>query len=273
MDKPPFDLARFEAIVREAGALALRDFRDGAAALTKSWAKQGGSPVSEADLAVDRLLRDRLGDLLPDAGWLSEETADSADRLGRRYIWIVDPIDGTRAFLKGKPGWCISVALVEQGHPVVAALHAPTPDIYYQARAGAGAFANGKRLQVSACNALIGARKPTYNLSDWEKELVAVDCPNSIALRIAMIASGAADCINTLRWGGEWDIAAAHLIATEADAVVTDVNGDPIRFNQPKPRIFGVMAAAPGLYDALRQKVASHLPATSAKTEGGHSAQ
>ncbi len=256
----PFELARFESIVREAGALALRDYRHGSAASTKSWAKEGGSPVSDADIAVDAFLRDRLGTLLPGAGWLSEETADSQDRLDKRYVWIVDPIDGTRAYLKGKGGWCVSVALVEQGRPIAAALHAPKLDVYYQALLGNGAYANDTLLRVSGRTALDGSRKPAHQLAKSDHNLVAVHCPNSIALRIAMVASGDADLINTSRWGSEWDIAAAYLIATEAGAIVTDVAGHPISFNRPKPRVLGVMATTPGIHDALRAQLAPQLP-------------
>ena len=196
--------------MREAGALALADFREGATAATRSWSKEGGSPVSDADLAVDKFLRDRLSALLPDAGWLSEETADDHVRLGRRHVWIVDPIDGTRAFLNGRPGWCVSVALVEDGRAVHGALFAPKHAAYYEAQAGGGATRNGTAIAASKCRLLTGARKPAHNLSKGEQELVAVPCPNSIALRLAMVASGSADLVYTTRRGAEWDIAAAQ---------------------------------------------------------------
>lgn len=256
----PFDPERFEAIVREAGALALRDFREGRQASTRSWSKNGGSPVSDADLAVDRLLRERLGALLPQAGWLSEETADDPSRLDCPLVWIVDPIDGTRAFLKGRDSWCISVALVEKGRPSIAALHAPRMGQYFSALPGQGATMNGQRISASSRAAMEGARKPAYKLHPDESALVAVSCPNSIALRIAMVANDEADVISTTRWGFEWDIAAAHLIAEEAGAKVTDIAGHAIRFNQPKPEVLGVLAAAPGIHSAICEMMAPHLP-------------
>jgi len=231
--------------VREAGALAFAHWRTDFA----TWEKGPGDPVSEIDLAVNRLLYERLAALLPDAGWLSEETADNADRLACARVWVVDPIDGTRDFIRGRRGWCISVALVEHGQPVIAVLDAPARDEIWVARAGAGATCNGVTLAASARTELIGARVPADALAKAERDLfVAVDKPNSIALRIAMVAAGAADLVATLRWGKEWDIAAAVLIASEAGAVVSDALGTPLAFNKRDPQAFGVLASAPGLY-------------------------
>ena len=110
------------AIVREAGALAASTFRG---EQLKSWTKSGDSPVTEADIAVDSFLRERLTRLVPDCGWLSEETEDDRARLGGSRLWIVDPIDGTRAYVAGRTDWAVSVALVENGRPVAAAVFAP----------------------------------------------------------------------------------------------------------------------------------------------------
>ena len=129
------DLDLLVTAAREAGDLALRFFgRD-----PQSWAKGLTSIVSEADFAVDRLLADRLTPARPDYGWLSEETADSPDRLARRRIFVVDPIDGTRAFLSGRAEWCISLAIVEDGRPIAAALYAPVIGALFRAIAGGGA--------------------------------------------------------------------------------------------------------------------------------------
>src|ERR1043166_4730944 len=128
-----------EAAVREAGALAARTFQTA----VKNWTKHGGSPVSDADIAVDNFLRERLKAIAPDCGWLSEESEDDLARLHAPRIWVVDPIDGTRAYLSGRTDWSISVALVENGRPVLAAIFAPMQDALYAASTGQGTTLNG----------------------------------------------------------------------------------------------------------------------------------
>ena len=134
------------AVVAEAAALAKAKWRTD----FRQWEKAPGNPVCEVDLEVDALLQARLGALLPDAGWLSEETADSADRLARRRVWVVDPIDGTRDFVRGRPGWAVSVALVEEGRPVIGVLDAPARGEVWRAAAGQGASRNGVAIRVGA---------------------------------------------------------------------------------------------------------------------------
>lgn len=239
-----------EVIAREAGELAMARWQTGFA----QWDKVPGHPVSEVDLAVDALLRERLSALLPDAGWLSEETADGPERLGRERVWIVDPIDGTRDYLRGRSGWAVSVALVEGGRPVVGLLHAPARGELWRAIAGGGATRNGERIAASERSVLAGARVPADTLPRADRDLVAVAKPNGIALRIALVAAGEADLITTRRWGHEWDIAAAVLIAAEAGASVWDGQGQPLGFNRPDPRIWGLLVSAPGLHAAARER-------------------
>jgi myo-inositol-1(or 4)-monophosphatase len=197
----------------------------------RRWDKSPGHPVCDVDIAVDAVLRERLGELAPDAAWLSEETADDPVRLQAARVWIVDPIDGTRDYLRRRGGWCVSVALVEAGEPVLAVLAAPSRDEIWLAAAGAGASRNGVPLAASARDRLPGARVPIDTLPRGDRDLVAVHKPNSIALRVAMIAAGEADLIATTRLGNEWDIAAAVLIAAEAGAAVSDARGAKLRFN------------------------------------------
>lgn len=227
------------------------------------WDKTPGHPVSDVDLAVDALLKERLFALMPDAGWLSEETADHPDRLARERVWVVDPIDGTRDYLRHRPGWAVSVALVEAGRPVIGVLHAPARGELWRAVSGAGTTRNGVRVAASDRTALAGARVPVDVLPRADRDLVAVAKPNGIALRIAMVAAGEADLLSTQRWGQEWDIAAAVLIASEAGAIVTDGRGRDLSFNQPDPRAWGVLASAPGLHAAALARfgtVAGDLP-------------
>ena len=132
--------------MREAGALAASTFQTA----LKTWTKHGGSPVSEADIAVDKLLRQRLMALAPDAGWLSEESEDDRARLRAPHLWVVDPIDGTRAYVTGRTDWSISVALVTKGRPVIAAVYAPIQENFYAASAGEGTTLNGVPVRASA---------------------------------------------------------------------------------------------------------------------------
>ncbi|HLZ79245.1 MAG TPA: 3'(2'),5'-bisphosphate nucleotidase CysQ [Sphingomonas sp.] len=247
-------LDRIAAAAAEAGALALGCSNAG----VRRWEKAGGEPVCQADLDVDRLLRQRLGAIDPLAGWLSEESVDDRSRLDRERVWVVDPIDGTRDFLRGRPGWAVSVALVEHGRPVLAVLDAPARGECWTAIAGLGAWRNGVPIRVTPRETLAGARVPADQLSQRDADLVAVAKPNSIALRIAMVAAGEADLVATLRWGREWDIAAAALIAWEAGVRMTDALGGALAFNTESSEAFGVLATAPGIHAAAVERLAGY---------------
>jgi len=238
-------LEKVVAATTEAGALAMARWQG----QFRRWDKSPGNPVCEIDLAVDVLLRERLAEIDPDAGWLSEETADDPSRLEDERIWLVDPIDGTRDYVRGRPGWAVSVALIERGEPRIGVLVAPARDEVWVASAGSGATRNGQPLVASQLSGLQGARVPTDSPAKYlPPGVLSVAKPNSIALRVAMVAHDEADFIATTSWGYEWDLAAAALIAAEAGATVTDANGAAIRFNTPDARIFGVLAAAPDLH-------------------------
>jgi myo-inositol-1(or 4)-monophosphatase len=249
------------AAAAEAGKLALdrweTDFR--------RWEKVPGSPVCEVDLAVDELLKQRLSAIDPEAGWLSEETADTAARLGTSRVWVVDPIDGTRDYLRGRSGWCVSVALIEHGNPVIGVLDAPARGEHWRAFAGRGATRNGAPLRSSMRTELPGSRVPADTLPKIDADLIAVPRANSIALRIAMVAANDADLCASLRWGNEWDIAAAALIAEEAGATVTDALGAPIRYNSDPAETFGVLASAPAIHTAAVARLAERASAASVR--------
>lgn len=244
-------LEQVSAITAEAAALAHERWHGDFA----TWEKAPGNPVCEVDLTIDRLLRDRLSALLPEAGWLSEETADDASRLAKRLVWIVDPIDGTRDYIRQRDGWAVSVALVEDCQPVLGVLDAPIRGQRWTASAGGGAWLNGTRLAVSDRSDFAGSRTPVDALPKADRDLSMVAKPNSIALRMAMVAAGEADFLATIRWGNEWDVAASILLAREAGATVTDAIGRKLRFNQPRPQFFGVMAAAPGIHAAAVERL------------------
>ncbi len=225
------------------------------------WEKEPGNPVSAADLAVDRFLQRELQALLPSAGWLSEETADAPDRLENGLLWLVDPIDGTRDYVRGRTGWAVSVALVSAGRPLLGMLHAPARGRgpggeFWYGEAGQGSWRNGQRLIASSRCELSGARVPAHQVGQEDADLVMVEQPNSIALRLAMVAADEADIVATLRWGFEWDIGAAALIAREAGAAVTDAFGQPLGYNKPDPRAFGVLATSPAIHSQAVDRLA-----------------
>lgn len=250
-------LEEVSRIAAEAGRIALgrcgTDF--------ERWDKAPGQPVCAVDLEVNAYLREQLTALDPDAGWLSEETLDLSDRIERGRLWVVDPIDGTRDYLRGRSGWAVSVALVEERAPVVGVLDAPARGEHWKAAKGEGAWRNDVRLRVSDRSALAGARVPADTLPDVDGDLVMVDKPNSIALRIAMVAAGEADLAATLRWGFEWDIAAAALIASEAGAAVSGALGQPLTFNSASGAAFGVLVTAPGIHRAALARLRSRAMA------------
>ncbi|MEE4537453.1 MAG: 3'(2'),5'-bisphosphate nucleotidase CysQ [Erythrobacter sp.] len=241
------DRSRFLQIVREAGRMA-HGLSPATGYPLQSWEKSPGNPVCEADIAVNAFLRRELGQLLPAAGWLSEETADDKERTGDDLIWLVDPIDGTRDYINGRKGWAVSVALIRAQRPLIAMLSAPARGEEWFCVAGQGATLNGRMLAASSRTVMPGARVPAERLPADDADLVAVEKPNSIALRIAMVADNRADLLATLRWGFEWDIAAAALIAREAGAQVTDAFGQPLAYNKHDPRDFGVLVSAPDIH-------------------------
>jgi myo-inositol-1(or 4)-monophosphatase len=236
--------ALLSAAVREAGALALRKFRSP----FKSWTKGHDSPVSEVDIAVDEMLRDRLGRAAPGHGWLSEESVDSPERLAAREVWIVDPIDGTRAFIAGREDWVISAALARDGRPVAGAIYVPVEDALLLAIAGCGATLNGRPLTVAAGETLSGARiagpqRRLDRLKASAPDIVLMPKVHSLALRLAQVATGALEGALAGPNSRDWDIAAADLIVHEAGGALTDLDGLPVTYNRPDP-VHGVLVAA-----------------------------
>lgn len=249
------DSERLQAIVREAGRIAYEQW-PGAGHEVEVWEKSPGNPVCAADLAVDAFLKRELGALLPAAGWLSEETVDAVGRLDRDLIWLVDPIDGTRDFIRGRTGWAVSVCLVSSGRPLIGMLDAPARAEHWSAVAGRGSWRNGERLVASRRQVFPGARVPADSLPRADKDLQPVHKPNSIALRAAMVAADEADLLATLRWGYEWDIGAAALIAREAGAAVSDAFGRPLAYNKRDPRAFGLLVSSAEIHGAAVERLA-----------------
>jgi myo-inositol-1(or 4)-monophosphatase len=212
-------------------------------------------------MAVDAFLKERLAQVLPDAGWLSEETTDNPDRLTRRLVWIVDPIDGTRAFVSGHPDWCVAIGLLAEGRPVFGIVYAPAHEDFYEATLGGGATKNGRPLQVSGLDRLDGARVagPKPLLDTLERRAGRLDrLPKipSLALRLARVAEGSLDIGLVSANSCDWDLAGADLILQEAGGRITGLDGTPLAYNQAEP-IHGELAAAasqlhPRVIEAMR---------------------
>lgn len=249
------------AAVQEAGALAFESWRKDCLPNARVWDKAKGNPVSDIDMAVDELLKARLGAILPDAAWLSEETVDDPARLDARLLWLVDPIDGTRDYVRGRSGWCVSVALVADGAPLFAVMIAPIAQKIWVAEAGEGVTCNAATMSASKRTIFTGSRVPADELPKVDRDLLTVIKPNSIAMRMTMVACDRADLVATLRWGNEWDIAAAHLVAQEAGAVITDALGKPIVYNKREPHDFGLICCAPGIHAAAVERLGERAAA------------
>jgi myo-inositol-1(or 4)-monophosphatase len=230
--------------VREAGALALLLFRTE----LKNWTKGGSSPVSEADIAVNDLLEKRLRAATPDYGWLSEESADDPSRLERRLVWVVDPIDGTRGYLAGKEDWCVSVALVENEAPLLAAVFAPASDEFFFAARGQGATCNGIKLHATSgveldFSRVAGPKPLVERLRKTADDIVLHPRIGSLALRLCRVADGRLDAAFAGGQSRDWDLAAADLIVHEAGGNMTALAGDAILYNRPEVT-HGVLVAA-----------------------------
>jgi len=230
--------------VREAGALALSMFR----LPVKAWTKAGSSPVSDADIAVDRLLHERLMAAGEGVGWLSEESADDPARLAARQVWIVDPIDGTGAYLGGLPDWSISAALVEDSRPVAACLYAPVSDEFFLAVAGKGATCNGAAIAATDGATLkhvriAGPKGFLDKLAAAAPPFAAMPRVRSLALRFARVAHGAFDIAIAGGNSHDWDLAAADLLVHEAGGAMTQFGGGTVSYNRAVPR-HGMLVAA-----------------------------
>ena len=250
---------------REAGAVALEYFNPGGRTSAHVVTKAGGSPVTDADLAADALLKRRLQEALPDAGWLSEETVDDFERLSRRSLIIVDPIDGTRAFVTGDSRWVVSVALIVDGRPVAGVVYAPALDEIYAGARGHGATFNGAPLASSAAWPPRAAAGPKLIIEAMAAELGApieiVSRVPALAYRMCLAARGVIDFAVSAENSHDWDIAAADILLEESGARLIDASGERLRYNSRQVRRGSLLAAsdvgAPRLIKGFRTATAS----------------
>ena len=238
------DAGVLQETVREAGRLALSMF----GTELRTWTKGASSPVSEADIAVNDLLEAKLRPATPDYGWLSEESVDDEARLTKRRVWIVDPIDGTRSYLAGRDDWCVSVALVEDAVPILAAVFVPVSGEFFFAARGQGTRLNGAAVEAALGTELDFARvagpKPLVErLAPVSKPIELHPRIGSLALRLCRVAHGALDAAFAGGQSRDWDLAAAHLIVQEANGNMTALSGDAILYNR-RDVAHGVLVAA-----------------------------
>jgi myo-inositol-1(or 4)-monophosphatase len=225
------------------------------------WGKEGGTPVTNADIEVDNLLKAMLLQAKPEYGWLSEETADDPARLTRKRLFVVDPIDGTVAFMKYKPWWSVSIAVVEDGQPIAGVVHAPELDETFTAVRGQGAHMNGEPIRASGTSALLNSgmlgdakmfAHPAWK-TPWPD--MRIEARNSIAYRLCLVADGRFDAALAMSSKSEWDLAAADLIRSEAGALLTDHKGRSFSYNKPVPLMPSLICAAPAMHPLILERV------------------
>jgi myo-inositol-1(or 4)-monophosphatase len=239
------ELALIVEAAREAGHIAMGYFRRD----PEVWLKDGRSPVSRADIEVDAFLRQSLLQQRPGYGWLSEETADNRERLSAPRTFVVDPIDGTRAFIDGRSVWCVSIAIVENGRTIAGVLDCPARDEIFSAAAGRGARCNGWPIAVKAPEHEIALAGPKNMMKGLPPEVYARVTPHpyvpSLAYRLALVASGSLDATFIKPASHDWDLAAADLILAEAGGSIVDGALQRPHYAGPNPRR-GPLAAGSG---------------------------
>lgn len=253
-----------EKAIRTAGAEALRLANEGFETIQKA----DQSPVTSADLAVNRMLHRDLLSAFPHDGWLSEESPDDAVRLKKDRVWVVDPIDGTKAFINRVPEFCISVALIEHGRPIVAAIYNPSTNELFSAIKGGGLRLNREPVESQHAS---DRGQPMIALSQWERQVgrfAAIDSVTqhrpmlSIAWALALMACGRIDAVATFEPENEWDVAAGVLLISEAGGAISDGARQALTFNRPTPRYRGIIATGPCCPPSLSQALASLVPAS-----------
>jgi myo-inositol-1(or 4)-monophosphatase len=243
----PDNLALLESAARGAGEIARKYYGSD----YKRWHKPGGSPVTEADLAVDTFLKETLLAARPDYAWLSEESLDDPARLNAERVFVVDPIDGTLAFIKERPHFTICAALVEEGVPIAAVVYNPIAEECFTASTGAGARLNGQSIHVHDRGQIEGCSMlgPKSIFAGWPQ--MHITSYSSIAYRIALVAAGRHDAMISLTSKHDWDLAAADLIVQEAGGLLSDEAGNRLIYNRVTALQRVSVAAGPNLHSAL----------------------
>jgi myo-inositol-1(or 4)-monophosphatase len=253
------ELALLLKAAKEAGKAASGYFMDGKITTAVVSYKDGNSPVSEADIAANTALEQVLRTARPGYGWISEETTDAPERLSARRVFVVDPIDGTRAFIAGKREWSVSVALIVDGNPVAGVVHAPALGRTFHASLGSGAFCNGQALSTANGSSLVDCLSsgPVTVLDDLDRRLGVATRRGpripSLAYRFVLAASGEVDLAYASVGAHDWDVAAADIILRESGAILLDQHGQQLVYNQYNLRR-GMLVA--GAHELVSQALA-----------------
>jgi myo-inositol-1(or 4)-monophosphatase len=224
------------------------------------------SPVTRADHEANHKIHDIIQGAFPHDGWLSEETVDSPARLSRQRVWVVDPMDGTKEFIRKIPEFAVSIALVDDGEPVLGVTYNPPTDQLYWAVRGQGAWYGAQRLQVTPCarlsDAMILSSRSETKRGEWDafKNAFQTRPTGSIAYKLSVIACGEADASFTLVPKNEWDICAGVLILEEAGGQVSNLDGSRVVFNQPKTLLPGLVASNTSLHEQILQLIGPRQP-------------
>lgn len=250
-------------ITKAAGAAIMQYYKSSFTVEDKS----PDNPVTDADYAADTLLHQRLTARLPEAGWLSEETVDQPDRLQKEKVWIVDPLDGTKEFIMGIPEFAVSVALVENGQPILGVIYNPaSAELFYGVR-GSGVFLNGNRAQVTKRDQLEGARvdasRSECKRGEFEpfEDMLKIQIIGGTAYKLGRVAAGLCDASWSRGPKNEWDICAGVLLITEAGGRCVDLNNTPFIFNRPKTLVNGFIADNGRLHHRIITTITPYGPA------------
>ncbi len=245
---------------REAGAVVRSLYGKGVAVVEKG--DRGDSPLTEADTRANQAIHRAIEAAFPADGWLSEESRDSPERLARRRVWIVDPLDGTKEFVKKIPELAVAIALVEDGEPVLGVTYNPIAEELFASARGEGATLNGKPIRVSpvadlAAATLLASRSENER-GEWDRfqGRFGIALTGSVAYKLALVAAGRADATFTLTPKNEWDVCASIAILVGSGGRVTDLQGAPVRFNGKDTRLPGLVASNGLLHSALLQALA-----------------
>jgi myo-inositol-1(or 4)-monophosphatase len=226
--------------------------------------KAGHDPVTEADRALDAVLREEL--LRDGEGWLSEESVDDPVRLQRPRVWVVDPLDGTREFVKGIPEFCVSIGFVENGRPVAGGIYNPATDETFLGSIESGVTYNGKPSRPSTRKSLEGAlvlaSRSEVKRGEWrafENAAFTIRPMGSVAYKLALVSAGLADVTFTLTPKNEWDVAAGAALVLSAGGFVSTLENTPLRCNNKNPLLSGLLASGPYLREELLAAVSEHI--------------
>ena len=248
-----FELSQAVTAARRAGEI-IRSFFDGRYTVR---AKAHDHPVTDADLRANECIHAIIQQAFPNDGWLSEETRDSSDRLGRRRVWIVDPLDGTKEFIEKIPEFCVSIALVEDGVPIVGVIYNPISSELFSAARGLGMYRNGTQRRTSETSDLANTRvlvsRSETARGEWSlfKNSFRLVPTGSVAYKLALVAAGVGDATCTLTPKHEWDVCAGAALVCEAGGQIADCNGQPLKFNQPDPIFPGMIATNGRLFESI----------------------